>query len=134
MEKIKIAIAEKDGKVANSHFGDSEKILFYTIDLENNTITFEKEIKNPLKDFKEEKHGSEEKLKNALEILKDREVIASGKPSPNFKKLKEKFGKIPVVIQSTDNINISLARIADTIKEIKENGEIKFNRGFYLLV
>ena len=69
-----------------------------------------------------------------MEILKDRDIIASGMPSPNFKKLKEKFGKIPVVVQSTDNINIALARIADTIKEMKESEEIKFNRGFYLLI
>ena len=132
MEKIKIAIAEKDGKVANTHLGDSDKILFYTIDTEKNTIEYEKDIANPLKDI--EGHGREEKLKKAMEVLKDREVIASGMPSPNFKKLKEKYGKIPVVVQSTDNINIALARIADTLKEIKEKGDIKFNRGFYLLI
>ncbi len=134
MGKIKVAIAEKNGNVSNTHFGDSEKILFYTIDLEKNTITFEKEMDNPLKSFEEEKHGNEDKLKKAMEILKDRDIIASGMPSPNFKKLKEKFGKIPVVVQSTDNINIALARIADTIKEMKESEEIKFNRGFYLLI
>ena len=134
MGKIKIAIAEKNGNVSNSHFGDSDKILFYEIDLEKNTITFEKEMDNPLKQVKEDNHGSEGKLKKAMEILKDREIIASGMPSQNFKKLKEKFGKIPVVVQSTDNINIALARIADTIKEMKESGEIKLNRNFYLLV
>ncbi len=134
MGKIKVAIAEKNGNLSNTHFGDSDKILFYTIDTEKNTITFEKEMDNPLKAVKEENHGSEEKLKKAMELLNDRDVIVSGMPSPNFKKLKEKFGKIPVVVQSTDNINIALARISDTLKEMQEAGEIKFNRGFYLLV
>ncbi len=132
MSLIKVAIAEKEGKVSNTHFGDSEKILFYTIDLEKNTIEYEKHISNPLKSI--EGHARGEKLKKAMEILKDREIIASGKPSPNFKKLKENHNKIPIVVQSTDNINIALARIADTIKEMKENGEIKFNRDYFILV
>ena len=125
MAEIKVAIAEKNGKLCTGDILDADRILFYSVDLEKNIIKFEKEEPNPVK------NGDGKKFLES--ILRHVKFIASGTVSEELKKLKEKNGITPIAVQSTDNINIALARIADTVKDGEEN-QLKLNRDFYLLI
>ncbi len=130
---LKIAIGRTNGKVSDSHFGDSDELLFYSVNLETGEVEFERSVENPIKKLDEQGHGSEEKLRAAAEVLEDRSVIISGKPSPNFKKLKEKYGKIPVVVRSTDDIDEVISKIIAHFRDASLDN-VEFDHGFYILL
>ncbi len=122
MKKIKIAVAEKNGKLCNGDMAKCDRILLYSINTEKNIIKFEKE----------EPTNSPYFEKTFEDIVKKVNFVVSGRVSEKLKNLKENTGTIPVAVQSTDNINIALARLADTIKDSIETP--KLNRGFYILI
>ena len=132
--KITVAIAQTQGHIADSHFGDSDTLLFYTIDTATGESVFEGSKENPIKKLDEQGHGSEEKLTAAAKVLEDRQVIVSGQPSPKFKKLKEKYGKIPVVVRSTDDVEQIIAKIVAHFKQFSSLSEVEFDHGFYILL
>jgi len=132
--KIKVAIAQTQGHIADSHFGESDALLFYTIDTATGESVFEGSKENPIKKLDEQGHGSQEKLLAAAEVLEDRQVVVSGQPSPNFKKLKEKYGKIPVVVRSTDDVEQILAKLTAYFKQVRSLSKAAFAPGSYILL
>ena len=94
-EKIKVTIAQTQGHIADSHFGEADVLLFYTVDTAADESVFERNEENPIKKLDEQGHGSQEKLTAAAKVLEGRQVIVSGQPSPNFKKLRKNTAKSP---------------------------------------
>ena len=93
-KKVAIAVTET-GAISPTHFGDAERILFAKVRPGEFRIL---EIRpNPVKQVDENQHGSADKLNKAAGLMKDVDIVATGKLSGNFKKMRSKKGKWPFI-------------------------------------
>ena len=118
MRKIGIAIGSNDGKnVVSTHMGMAEYFHIYDL-FEDGKTSFIEKRKNTSPDEKG-KHGLVKKMKGAIEIFKNADVIIGKKISPNFINIAAKTKFQPVVIE-IDEISEIMKEIAKHFGEIYE--------------
>ena len=96
--KVKIALALNNENVfEKTHFGDADKYKLFSLD-SNSCDFISEEINNIKLSNIEEAHGSKEKGKAIIELLKkqDVNVLVSRQFGPNIKIIAEHF--VPVII------------------------------------
>ena len=93
-KKVAIAIT-KDGTISPTHFGDAEQLLFAEVCQGEFRILETRP--NPVKQVDEERHGSQGKLNQAAGMMKSVDIVASGRLSINFKKMRTEKGKWPFI-------------------------------------
>ncbi|NOZ13641.1 MAG: hypothetical protein GXO69_08365 [Acidobacteria bacterium] len=93
-KKVAIAIT-KDGAISPTHFGDADQFLLAEVCKGKFRILETRP--NPVKEMDEEHHGNREKLNKASGIMKGVTIMATGKPSGNFKKMRTEKGKWPII-------------------------------------
>ena len=114
--KIIAAIGlDLQGRVSDTHFGDSAAICFAEIG--TGPMPQCQIIVNPLKKVDEAGHGDAEKLAAAQDLLGKVMLVVAGRMSPNFKKMREKKGKLPVV--SSLSLKDTLDYLTIHLDEIK---------------
>ena len=90
-----VAIAiDENRHISQTHFGDATQILLARVKAGAHELL--DVFPNPLKG-EEEGHGGLQKLEKAKTFLADIQILATGKASINFKRLRAKSGKWPVV-------------------------------------
>ena len=95
LDWITVAIAvDENSHISQTHFGDAAQILIARVKAgAHESLDM---FPNPLKGA-EEGHGGLQKLEKAKAFLEDIQILATGKASINFKRLRAKSGKWPVV-------------------------------------
>lgn len=93
-KKVAIAITE-EGIISPSHFGDAEQLLFAEVCPGEFRILETRP--NPVKQVDEERHGSQGKLNQAAGMMKTMNIVATGKLSINFKKMRTEKNKWPII-------------------------------------
>ena len=117
MKKIRIALGSNDGEtLVSDHMGTARD--FYVFDLfeDGHLISVEKRA-NTSPQESEGEHGSVQKLKAAMEIFADCDVVLGRRGSPNFIKMRDNTRFQPVVTRM-DSIADSLRTLGDSFAEI----------------
>ncbi|RUT80000.1 NifB/NifX family molybdenum-iron cluster-binding protein [Ancylomarina longa] len=103
-EILKFAFAVNHSNLfEQKHFGDADKFIIYA--LNGKEISFVDEVENPYRIFKEEKkHGSQQKGKAIIHLLKDEgvKVFVSRQFGQNIKVINSHF--IPVIVSVEEPI------------------------------
>lgn len=115
MKKMRIALGSNDGtNIVLGHMGMAE--YFYVFDLfEDGTSSFlgKRENTSP----NEAEHGLADKLKVAMEIFEDSDVVLGRKASPNFIKIRDNTKFQPVVTR-VDTISDSMLEMGKSFDEV----------------
>lgn len=115
MKKIRIALGSNDGKnIVLDHMGDAKYFLIYDL-FENGQWKFLEKRKNISP--KETKHGDINKLKRAMEIFKDSDIVLARKISPNYIKMRDDT-KFQPVVTKIDSISGSMLELGRSFGEI----------------
>ncbi len=93
-KKVAIAIT-KDGAISPTHFGDADQLLF--AEVREGEFRILETRPNPVKEIDEEHHGSQGKLNKASGMMKGVAIVATGKLSSNFRKMRTEKGKWPIL-------------------------------------
>jgi len=93
-KKVAIAIT-KDGTISPTHFGNAEQLLFAEV-CPGEFRILETRL-NPVKEVDEERHGSQGKLNRVAGMMKSVDIVATGRLSTNFKKMRTEKGKWPFI-------------------------------------
>ncbi|NOY22058.1 MAG: hypothetical protein GXO70_00920 [Acidobacteria bacterium] len=93
-KKAAIAIT-KDGAISPTHFGDADQLLFAEVC--QGKLRILETRPNPVKKVDEERHGSQEKLNQAAGMMKKVDIVATGKLSGNFRKMRTEKNKWPFI-------------------------------------
>jgi len=93
-KKVAIAIT-KDGTISLTHFGNAEQLLFAEV-CPGEFRILETRL-NPVKEVDEKRHGSQGKLNRVADMMKSVDIVASGRLSTNFKKMRTEKGKWPFI-------------------------------------
>ena len=120
MRKLRIVIGTNDGEnIFPGHMGMAEN--FYVYDLfDSGNLNLVANRKNTSQEV-EGKHGLPEKMKAAMEIFRDADVIIGRRMSPNFVKIGANTEFQPIVVK--------LDRISDIIEKVTKS----FDRIFSLV-
>ncbi|MEA2102440.1 MAG: NifB/NifX family molybdenum-iron cluster-binding protein [Thermodesulfobacteriota bacterium] len=105
---------DKQGEISCTHFGDSEEILYAEV-MKGSVRLLEKNV-NPVMEFDEEKHGDQAKLNAAHDILGNATIIVAGKMSPNFRQMRKKKDRMPIV--SARTLDETLDYLKASLEEI----------------
>jgi len=117
MRKVRIALGSNDGKnVVANHMGTAKKFYIYDL-FEDGSFILIGARENTSPD--EEGHGLIEKLKVAMNIFKDADIVLSRMASPNFVNMRNKTKFQPVVVK--------VETISDSIKELSKYFEEIYN-------
>ena len=115
MKKMRVAFGSNDSKkIILGHMGMAK--YFYIFDLfEDGTSSFLEKRENISPN--EDEHGLADKLKVAMEIFKDSDVVIGRKSSPNFIKMRDNTKFQPVVTR-VDSISSSMLEIGKSFGEV----------------
>ncbi len=107
MKKLRIVLGSNDGKnIILDHMGEAKNFLIYDL-FENGQFKFLEKRENTSPETKG--HGDVNKLKVAMEIFKDADVVLSRKISPNYIKMRDNTKFQPVLTE----IDLALASILE---------------------
>jgi predicted Fe-Mo cluster-binding NifX family protein len=121
MRKIRIALGSNDGEsIFPGHMGMAEDFYVYEL-FEDGNLSFVEKRKNTSPEV-EEKHGLPAKMKAAMEIFKDADIIIGRRMSPNFIKIgaNTKFQPVVVEIDRISEITKEVAKSFDEIYSLVE--------------
>jgi predicted Fe-Mo cluster-binding NifX family protein len=109
MKKIRIALGSNDGEsICRSHMGMAKDFYVYDLFADGNFSFVEK--RDNTSPEVEEEHGDVAKMKAAMEIFNDVDVIIGRRSSPNFVRMAASTRFQPVVIM--------IDRISEIMKEL----------------
>ena len=114
-KKVAIAIT-KDGTISPTHFGDADQLLFAEVCQGEFRILETRP--NPVKKVDEERHGSQGKLNQAAGMMKSMNIVATGRLSINFKKMRTEKNKWPFITKM--NPEPFLNWLKDSLPELEE--------------
>jgi hypothetical protein len=115
MKKMRIALGSNNSKnIVSGHMGMAEHFYIYDV-FENGESRFLEKRENTSPD--EAEHGLADKLKVAMEIFKDSDVVLGRKASPNFIKIRDNT-KFQPVVTKVDLISDSMLEIGKLFGEI----------------
>lgn len=116
MNKIRISFGSNNGKrIVPTHMGMAEYFYIYDLFEDGNTNFVEKRKSTSTK--VNDKHGLQEKMKAAIEIFKDADVVIGRRISPNFINMAAKTRFQPVVIE-VDEISEIMKEVVKSFDEI----------------
>ncbi|MCK5878803.1 MAG: hypothetical protein KAH24_03425 [Holophagae bacterium] len=114
-KKVAIAIT-KDGTISPTHFGDADQLLFAEVCQGEFRILETRP--NPVKKVDEERHGSQGKLNQAAGMMKSMNIVATGRISINFKKMRTEKNKWPILTKMDPEPFLNWLK--DTLPELEE--------------
>ena len=119
MRKIRVVLGSNDGaNIIPDHMGTAK--FFYIFDFfeDGRSVLMEKrENTSPEEDEKESRHGDVRKLKSAMGVFKDCEVVLGRRGSPNFVRMRDNSEFQPVVTR-VDALSDSMHELAESFEEI----------------
>ena len=111
MRKMRIALGSNNGEdIFPAHMGTADYFYIYDI-FENGEYRFIEKRRNTSPE-EEGKHGLVKKMKVAVEIFKDADIILGRRNSPNFKRISAETKYQPIVIK--------INKISSIIEKLKE--------------
>jgi hypothetical protein len=119
MRKIRVALGSNDGEtIIPDHMGTAKD--FYVFDLfeDGRSVLVEKRKNtSPAEDENESTHGDARKLKSAMGIFEDCEVVLGRRGSPNFVRMRDNTEFQPVVTR-VGALSGSMHELAESFEEI----------------
>jgi hypothetical protein len=124
VRKIRVALGSNDGaKIIPDHMGAARDFYIFDLFEDGSSVLVEKrENTSPKEDESESKHGDVKKLKVAMWIFKDCDVVLGRRGSPNFVRMRDNTEFQPVVtrVDSLSGSVLELARSFDKIHGLVE--------------
>jgi hypothetical protein len=130
VKKIRVALGSNDGEnIIPDHMGTAKDFYIFDLFEDGSSVLVEKrENTSPEEDESESKHGDVKKLKVAMWIFQDCDVVLGRRGSPNFVRMRDTTEFQPVVtkVDSLSGSVLELARSFDEIYglvELRKRGE-----------
>jgi len=124
VRKIRVALGSNDGEnIIPDHMGTAKDFYIFDLFEDGSSVLVEKrENTSPEEDESESKHGDVKKLKVAMWIFNDCDVVLDRRGSPNFVRMRDTTEFQPVVtrVDSFADSVIELARSFDEIYGLVE--------------
>jgi len=119
MRKIRVALGSNDGEnIIPDHMGTARDFYIFDLFEDGRSILVEKRKNtSPEEDENESKHGDVRKLKSAMGIFEDCDVVLGKKGSPNFVRIRDNTEFQPVVTR-VDALSGSMRELAESFEEI----------------
>jgi hypothetical protein len=119
VRKIRVALGSNDGKkIIPDHMGAARDFYIFDLFEDGSSVLVEKrENTSPEEDESESKHGDVRKLKSAMGIFEDCEVVLGRRGSPNFVRMRDTTEFQPVVTR-VDSLSGSVLELARSFDEI----------------
>lgn len=119
MRKIRVALGSNDGEnIILDHMGTARDFYIFDLFEDGSSVLVEKrENTSPEEDESESKHGDVKKLKVAMWIFKDCDVVLGRRGSPNFVRMRDTTEFQPVVTK-VDSISGSVLELPKSFDEI----------------
>jgi predicted Fe-Mo cluster-binding NifX family protein len=115
MKRLRIALGSDDGvNIILNHMGESKYFLIYDLFEDGQ---FELVEKRENLSGESEKHADENKMKKAMSIFEDSDVIMARKLSPNYIKMRDNT-KFQPLLSKIDSIEGSMAEMGASFAEI----------------
>ncbi|MBN1438873.1 MAG: hypothetical protein JW929_05620 [Anaerolineales bacterium] len=119
MRKIRVVLGSNDGEtIIPDHMGTAKEFYIFDVFMDGRSVLVEKrENTSPQEDEKEIRHGDVRKLKSAMEIFEDCEVVLSRRGSPNFVRMRDNSRFQPVVSR-VDSLSDLMHGLAESFEEL----------------
>ena len=119
MRKIRVVLGSNDGEnIIPDHMGTTKDFYIFDLFEDGRPVLVEKRKNtSPEEDENESKHGDVRKLKSAMGIFEDCEVVLGRKGSPNFVRMRDNTKFQPVVTR-VDALSDSMHELAESFEEI----------------
>ena len=119
MRKIRVVLGSNDGeKIVPDHMGTARNFHVFDLFEDGSSVLVEKrENTSPEESESESEHGDVKKLKVAMWIFKDCDVVLGRRGSPNFVRMRDSTEFQPVVTR-VDSISGSVLELARSFDEI----------------
>jgi hypothetical protein len=116
VRKIRVALGSNDGEnIILDHMGTARDFYIFDLFEDGSSVLVEKrENTSPEEDESESKHGDVKKLKVAMWIFKDCDVVLGRRGSPNFVRMRDTTEFQPVVTK-VDSISGSVLELAKSL-------------------
>jgi len=124
VRKIRAALGSDDGEnIIPDHMGTAKDFYIFDLFEDGSSVLVEKrENTSPEEDESESKHGDVKKLKAAMWIFEDCDVVLGRRGSPNFVRMRDNTEFQPVVtkVDSLSGSVLELAKSFDKIYDLVE--------------
>ena len=119
MRRIRAALGSNDGEnIVADHMGTAREFCIFDLFEDGRSVLVEKRKNtSPAEDENESKHGDVRKLKSAMGIFEDCEVVLGRRGSPNFFRMRDNTDLQPVVTR-VDALSGSMHELAESFEEI----------------
>ncbi len=119
MRKIRIVLGSNDGEnILQDHMGMARDFYIFDLFEDGNSIFVEKrENILPEEDENESNHGDEKKLKSAVRLFDDCDVVLGRRGSPNFVKMRDNT-KFQPVLTKVNALSALMPALAKSFEEI----------------
>jgi hypothetical protein len=119
MRKIRVVLGSNDGEtIISDHMGTAKDFYIFDLFEDGRSVIVEKRKNtSPAEDENESKHGDVRKLKSAMGIFEDCEVVLGRRGSPNFFRMRDTTDFQPVVTR-VDALSGSMHELAESFEEI----------------
>lgn len=119
MRKVRIALGSNDGEqIIPDHMGTAKDFYIFDLFEDGRSVLVEKRNNtSPKEDESKSKHGDVRKLKAAMSILEDCDVVVGRRGSPNFVRMRDHTPFQPVVTR-LDALPRSMLALAKCFEEI----------------
>jgi hypothetical protein len=124
VRKIRVVLGSNDGEnIISDHMGTARDFYIFDLFEDGRSVLVEKRRNtSPEENENESKHGDVRKLKSAMGIFEDCEVVLGRRGSPNFVRMRDTTEFQPVVtkVDSLSGSVIELAKSFDKIYDLVE--------------
>jgi hypothetical protein len=119
VRKVRVALGSDDGEtIIPDHMGAARDFYIFDLFEDGSSVLVEKrENTSPEEDESESKHGDVKKLKAAMWIFKDCDVVLGRRGSPNFVRMRDNTEFQPVVTR-VDSLSGSVLELTRSFDEI----------------
>jgi len=119
MRKIRVVLGSNCGEnIIPDHMGTARDFYIFDLFEDGRSVLVEKRKNtSPEEDENESKHGDVRKLKSAMRIFEDCEVVLGRRGSPNFVRMRDNTQFQPVVTR-VDALSDSMHELAESFEEI----------------
>jgi hypothetical protein len=119
MRRIRVALGSNDGEhITPDHMGTAKDFLVYDLFEDSRWLLVEKrENTSPKEDDSQSKHGDVNKLRVAIGVFEDCDVVVGRRASPNFVRMRDNSQFQPVVTRA-DSISESMLCLAAAFEEL----------------
>lgn len=119
MRKVRVALGSNDGEnIIPDHMGTAKDFYIFDLLEDGSSVLVEKrENTSPEENESESKHGDVKKLKVAMWIFEDCDVVLGRRGSPNFVRMRDNTEFQPVVTR-VDALSGSMLELAKCFEEI----------------